>query len=352
MDVYVLAPDRTIIGVVDQYQSFIWTERYYAAGDCELYVRATKQNRELLQTGNFLTKEEGGSLCLITSVEAKTDANNGSWMIVKGKDARSILNQRVVIQQKYVYSQSAKSIITGMINDNIRNATQANRNISMLNINTDGVPDDECRQDTGIFYLLDKIVEICKMFGYGSKMTWGYTKMLIFYLYVGTDRSKHQIVNPWVIFSEDFNNLSGSDYTFDVSGYKNAAYIAGEGDGVDRMMVQIDEGSGLDRRELFVDAKSLSKKGEGGDLTDAQYEHMLLDYGKEQLTGHIAVSSFSGTILSNADTYKYGTDYNLGDIVTIQNPLGISYDARVVEVIESDDAQNGHVYIPKFETLD
>ena len=352
MDVYVLAPDRTIIGVVDQYQSFIWTERYYEAGDCELYVRATKQNRELLQTGNFLTKEEGGSLCLITSVEVKTDANNGSWMIVKGKDARSILNQRVVIQQKYVYSQSAKSIITGMINDNIRNATQANRNISMLNINTDGVPDDECRQDTGIFYLFDKIVEICKMFGYGSKMTWAYTKMLIFYLYVGTDRSKHQIVNPWVIFSEDFNNLSGSDYTFDVSGYKNAAYIAGEGDGVDRMMVQIDEGTGLDRRELFVDAKSLSKKGEGGDLTDAQYEHMLLDYGKEQLTGHIAVSSFSGTILSNADTYKYGTDYNLGDIVTIQNPLGISYDARVVEVIESDDAQNGHVYIPKFGTLD
>lgn len=355
MDVYVLDNNLAILGVVDQYQSFIWTERYYDCGDCELYVRATKTNRELLKTGNFLTKQSSGAFCRIVSVEAKTDANNGSWMIVKGKDARSILNQRVVIQQKYVYSQRARSIIQGMIEDNLTNASQADRNISM-NVNTSDVPDDECRQDTGIFYLFDKIVEICKMFGYGSKMTWSaggivpYGSMA-FKLYVGTDRSRSQSTNPWVVFSEDFNNLAGSDYTFDVSNYKNAAYIAGEGEGVDRMMVQIDEGSGLDRYELFVDAKSLSKKGEGGDLTDAQYDHMLLDYGKEQLTGHIEISTFSGTILTNADTYKYGTDYSLGDIVTIQNPLGISYDARVIEVIESDDAQNGHVYIPKFENI-
>ena len=350
MDVYILAPDLTILGVVDQYQSFIWTERYYEAGDCELYVRATKNNRTLLQTGNFLSKEAGTSFCRITSVEVKTDANNGSWMIVKGKDARTILNQRVVIQQKYVYGY-AKNIINGLIEDNLINATQANRNLSNLNINTNIAPDDYFRQDTDFFYLFDKIVEICRIFGYGSRMTWATNGNMVFRLYVGTDRSESQSVNDWVIFSEDFNNLSGSDYTYDESAYKNAAYIAGEGEGVDRVLMQINEGTGLDRYELYVDAKSLSKKGDGGDLTDAQYENMLTDYGRQQLIEHLGISSFSGTILTNADTYKYGMDYNLGDIVTIQNPLGISYDARVVEVIESDDAQNGHVYIPKFENI-
>ena len=350
MDVYVLAPDLSILGVVDQYQSFIWTERYYDAGDCELYVRATKENRNLLKTGNFLTKESETAFCRITSVETKTDANNGSWMIVKGKDARTILNQRVVIQQKYVFGQ-AKNIIASMIDENLVSASQANRNLSNLTVDTNIAPTDDYRQETDFFYLFDKIVEICKRFGYGSRMKWFTNGIMNFQLYLGTDRSQSQSVNDWVTFSEDFNNLSGSDYTYDESAFKNAAYVAGEGDGVNRVLMQIDEGTGLDRYELFVDAKSLSKKGDDGDLTTAQYQNMLTDYGKNQLIEHLGVSSFSGTILTNADTYEYGTDYSLGDIVTIQNPLGISYDARVIEVIESDDAQNGHVYIPKFENI-
>jgi len=350
MEIYVLDNSLSVLGVVDEYQSLIWTERYYEAGDCEVYVKANKKNLDMFKTGNFITIKEQSTFCRITSVNIHTDANNGAWLIVKGKDARSILNQRVVIQQKYVYDY-AKNIIKGLIEDNLTNATQANRNLSNLNLDTDITPDDYFRQDTDFFYLFDKIVEICRLFGYGSRMKWYTNGMMAFQLYVGKDRSASQSVNDMVVFSEDYNNLSGSDYTYDETTFKNAAYIAGEGEGVDRTLMQINEGTGIERYELYVDAKSLSKKGDGGDLTDAQYENMLTDYGKQQLIDHLGISSFSGTILTNADTYTYGTDYSLGDIVTIQNPLGISYDARVVEVIESDDAQNGHVYIPKFENI-
>ena len=47
-------------------------------------------------------------------------------------------------------------------------------------------------------------------------------------------------------------------------------------------------------------------------------------------------------------TFVYKTDYNLGDVVTVENEYGISVGARIVEVVEVDD-DNGYSVQPKFE---
>ena len=36
VDVYVLNTDFQIVGVIDVYESFIWTDRFYSYGDFEL----------------------------------------------------------------------------------------------------------------------------------------------------------------------------------------------------------------------------------------------------------------------------------------------------------------------------
>ena len=76
---------------------------------------------------------------------------------------------------------------------------------------------------------------------------------------------------------------------------------------------------------------------------------VLQEAAKDELTKHDVAVSFSGTIASQL--YKYGEDYGLGDIVTITSPFGVSYDVRITQVIESDDTQNGHIYIPSFEYI-
>lgn len=49
--------------------------------------------------------------------------------------------------------------------------------------------------------------------------------------------------------------------------------------------------------------------------------------------------------------YQYGIDYNLGDIVEVENEYGLTSRVRITEVIESED-ENGYTCIPKFENVE
>ena len=50
----------------------------------------------------------------------------------------------------------------------------------------------------------------------------------------------------------------------------------------------------------------------------------------------------SGEVI--ASRYKYGTDYNLGDKVQVENEYGISGTAVVTEVTEVEDETGYNVY--------
>jgi pyruvate/oxaloacetate carboxyltransferase len=65
----------------------------------------------------------------------------------------------------------------------------------------------------------------------------------------------------------------------------------------------------------------------------------------EKLSEATATEAFEGDVES---TYEYKTDWNIGDIVQIENEFGITATSRIIEVIESEDA-SGHKIIPTFE---
>ena len=344
------------LGFIDEYQSFIWTERYYTANDCELVVQATEKNIELLKIGRFITHHSRyGTMCRISKIEVTTDVNKGRWLIVKGEDLRMILNQRIDTRLVSV-TDTARETIKNIIRDNFTNPTIGNRKITNMYFDNGSTVDSYTYiTEVGFYNCYEKIVEICKNYGYGTKMSFlddDGVYLMIFLLYQGVDRSRSQSTNPPVIFSESMDSLATTDYTEDYSTFKNLAIIAGEGDGADREIQRVTKGTeytGLTRREVFIDGKSLSKNTNDGELTPAEYSAMLIQYARDQLSFMEPTVDFSGTIANNI--YKYGTDYNLGDIVTVESPLGTSYDARVIEIIENDDVQNGHIFIPKFEFI-
>lgn len=84
-------------------------------------------------------------------------------------------------------------------------------------------------------------------------------------------------------------------------------------------------------------------------LRDVIYSMYLLNRGYEKLKEYGSVTSFSGQIEPNT-TFTYKRDYNLGDIVTIENEFGISIGARIVEIVEVED-ENGYRVEPKFEYI-
>lgn len=75
-------------------------------------------------------------------------------------------------------------------------------------------------------------------------------------------------------------------------------------------------------------------------LEEIVYKPYLLNAGYTELGEYGAETSFECKALPDS-TYKFHTDYFLGDKVTVDNGHGIKVEARITEVIESDD-ENGY----------
>lgn len=80
------------------------------------------------------------------------------------------------------------------------------------------------------------------------------------------------------------------------------------------------------------------------------YDVYLLNRGKEKLSEFGRVETFDGQIIPDV-TFVYKTDYDLGDLVTIQNKYGES-GARITEIVEVLDTENGHSIEPTFEMVE
>jgi hypothetical protein len=171
---------------------------------------------------------------------------------------------------------------------------------------------------------------------------------LQYVIYEGADRSADNTDgNQGIVFSKDYDNLLSSVYSHDTSLEKNVALIGGEGEGIDRFCALLGTQSGLARKEIFVDASSISKKYKDENdveqtFTDAEYSSMLKAHGL-QVTSALAVTEdFNGAIDITNGNWKYGVDVFLGDIVTVQdNELGLYKNVRLGEVTEYQD-HNGY----------
>lgn len=395
MEVYVLDRLYNQIGIIDDFASFIWAKRYIQFGDCELYISATNENIQLLQRGHFILRsDDPDMICRIRTVELETNAETGDFLIVKGEDCRAILNQRIVWKQTN-FRGYAGDFVARLIDQNIIDPTNdpAHNNLRKIANFTrrawTGFNDNLEIQST-FDPVGDKVIEVCQMFDYGSKVMFE-DGLFVFDLYRGTDRSYGQTVNPYVVFSPNFENLVSTHYSMDSTGYYSIALVGGVGEGSNRHHVtsQIGDYVGIDRYEMFVDANDISNEVSYEDLvvlypngtiasesgkvyysvngeniatldsaskpTQAvlekdTYYKLLTEKGNERLAETGTVVSFDGEVEPN-NSFIYGKDFFLGDIVTVMNEYGISADARITEVIESFD-ENGHSLVPTFEYIE
>lgn len=266
IEVYVLNKNLEQIGMIDSYTSLIWANRYAEKGDCELYIEATTTNLNLLKKGNYLIRHDDEMVCRIETIELDTDVENGNYVIVTGYDVKKILDQRVIWGQ---------SSVDGTVEDYIRDLVYkslVNPNLSARQIkNEDGRANfflgdkanfNEVTSEQNSYNNIgEKIREFC------TKYKWGYkvivddtTKNFYFLLYNGTDRS------DYVVFSTDYENLITSKYKEDSSNLANVALVAGEGEGSDRARNVSGYAESLDRNEIYVDAKDISRTISWSDL--------------------------------------------------------------------------------------
>lgn len=107
---------------------------------------------------------------------------------------------------------------------------------------------------------------------------------------------------------------------------------------------------GVHRRELFVDAQDVSEQDEEGvDLTDSQINSRLESKGTTEVRKNKEQTTYEGKTDPNV-MYKYKEDYDLGDIVQIQNEYGLEGTSRISEIVFSQSTDATTV-LPTFSAV-
>ena len=342
MEITILDNQLQKVAIVDDYVSLIWSKRYYDIGALDLEIEASTKNLSIFRKGYYITRKDDDAIYVIKALEIDTKENNDNSLIVGAYDCKEIL-QRRIIWKTVVFSGTVENYIRKLITDNVINPSATNRKINNFQLKAAKGYTERIDQQVTYNNLADKITEICTTFGYGWKVTLE-NGVFYFDLYKGVDHSTDQQENIKLIFSPDNENIISTKYKTDDSNFKNVALVGGEGEGTDRKLRTIGSAAGINRYETFIDASGLSTNTEEGDLVD--YYNALIAEGKEKLSEQAVVTSFEGEVDTNS--YKYKTDYNLGDIVTVKNEYGIMAHARITEVIETWDDE-GYTVEPKFE---
>lgn len=264
-DVYVLNKNLELIGIIDAYKSLIWANRYWTVGDCELYVVATTENLSILQKGNYLIRTSSEMVCQIKKIELDTDAEQGNYLIVTGYDVKQWLDQRVVWSTMNA-DGNAETFIRNMVDKALGNAGLYARQIVNLNGTrifylgnaagfTEVITEQVSYKNIG-----EKVRDYCRKYGWGYKVVLS-NNCFWFQLYKGTDRTSS------VIFSDAYENLATTKYVEDDTHMGNVALVGGEGQGAARSRNVSGYAEGVDRYEVYVDAKDISKTITWGDLT-------------------------------------------------------------------------------------
>lgn len=342
---YFLDSSLNILAAVDIYKSAIFTGRYYREGDFELYIPAKTQLLALAKSAAFIARADKPTRCgIVEKVGVQTSAEQGNFVTISGRDVAALLERRIVWRQT-TYSGNAEKVIRNLITTAFIEPEIADRAVDNFVLGDEiGLTEKVRVQYTGDT-IASAVQAICKSIECGYRVDLDLAnKRFIFQLYRGVDRSFAQNTNPFVIFSSDFANLISSTYDEDSTLSKNVLQVAGEGQGNERVKVSVGNASGIDRVEGFVNAVQTSNNQ--GELDRITYQSVLAQEGAQKLAQLVPTQQIDGEIAPNYQ-YTLGVDYDLGDVVQIENEYGFQMQPRIIEVIENW-SEEGYTCIPTF----
>lgn len=241
MEVY--TPGLNLVGLLEIQRSVIWEEKAFSAGSFSVESLITDESRELLVPENIIWIE-GETAGIIEHIDQQA-GEDGPYITVKGRDLTGILDRRILWGQ-YDLSGTAVAIMRRLVDDCCINPTRGDdpggRIIPGLFLSqqeASGQGESIRVQKTG-GTLLEALEELGEAYGvaFGIRFDPSVPRME-FWTRVGVNRSVHQAENEPVFYSTELDDVLSSEYSYDSSDYRNAALVAGEGEGNSRVMITV-----------------------------------------------------------------------------------------------------------------
>jgi hypothetical protein len=356
MEIYTLDGLLRRTRVVDKFKSLIWTERFQSAGDFELQLPSTTGNRAIFTPDTWLALNESFRCMKVETVSDETDDDGTELLVVKGPSIElPTLDDRVAFNVKDDLTTNPKWVITDQPADVARKVFN---DICVLGVlDTDDIlpyitavsilPDDSIPEPTDTITVeitpdtvYNVIKQLCEAYDMGFRLLRNYDlSQLAFDIYTGSDRTTNQTVLPAVIFSPDFQNLKSTTRLETTAGVKNVAYVYSNLGFEEVVATDVDPSvAGFERHILVVKMDDFDAGTPAATVTAAMQQK-----GREELAFARRFIGFDGEVTQRTQ-YKYGIDYQLGDLVEMRGKDGISAVVRVTEQIFSSDAEGDKSY--------
>ena len=331
--------------IIDDYISFIWTSRYFNVGDFELCISASSLMMMYIQQDYYVYREDRDDVGIIEDIKISASEDGNQIIIITGRFLPSILGRRIIAEQTVFNNIDVAEAIYTLIDEAIVNPSIAKRRISNFEVDDTYSSGIEISQQITGKNLLEMVQSFCETYKIGFKTVLDADNNFVFSLYEGEDRTYEQSANPYVIFSDKFDNLLSSEYEENYSSLATNVLIAGEGEGNERKTLWVTKSnpSGLDRHEVYKDARNVSSNK--GEISEADYYAQLRGQGLEGITEF--TTAFVGEV--DFGSVEFNVDVFLGDLCVIENSSwGIYIYGRLVEVIESIDESGQYSIMPTF----
>lgn len=344
MQLYVYSPQTEMLGVIEEITSLLWTRKYWEPGSFKLLVPFNDTHNQLLKEDNIIIKHGDTEAAEIKFVNISKNLEGFEVIEVQGKFITQWINKRVIEKRLLNVSATAQNLIRRIVDENCV-TTSAVRQLPNLSMADDAVIDGSEILYTSEIYdnALDAIIGLAQGSKIGFRITTDRaTGLHAFSTYKGVDCTENNSAgNPPCIFSQEYDNVLGQEYTKSTEKYRNTAYVTGETreDESFETVIVNDENSGLNRNELHVSGGDIKQtytdeNDRENTMSLDEYCRALRDRGTEKLEQYPISQSFSSKINVGANLV-YRKDFDLGDRVTCFNKKwNVRIDARITEVTE------------------
>ena len=316
---------------IDDYEGLLWTRKWHKPGSFELHMNLNKLYADRLKKDYFLMVGDSAGRILYRELKQGEKGKGDEEVVVKGTTYSAVVGSRITIPPTgYAYDRvnsNIETIMKGYVTRNCVSPVDVKRVIPNLIVAADEGRGEKIVYQSRYKQLDEELEKLSVLSGIGwdIRFDWDIGQW-VFDVFEGKVLTVNQSESSPVVFSIDFDNIKEQSFIESSVGHKNMAYVGGQGEGVERTVIEVgNESEGLGRLEMFVDARDIEDSGD------------LPNRGMQKLLEVSPIKTFETEIL-DGDPFRYKVDWDLGDVVTIRNrKWGITVDSRITEVTEIYD---------------
>ena len=229
MDIFLRDPNFKKIAYLDEFESFIWTERFNEYGDFEMVLPEGSRSG-WVQRGSYITHGDSHRVMMIEERQENIDSDGKMTVVIKGRSIEAFLDSRVVVPNytpgiTWRMSGTMSEIVVRLVGDICyRGIGMSEKDIipGLYVVNDTTSDTEQVSVAVKIKSLYEAVKELCESSNLGFAINQidnaNGTQNLRFFVYEGQTRNN-------VIFGSLLNNLTNVSSVETDTDYRNVAYV-------------------------------------------------------------------------------------------------------------------------------